>query len=89
MGGDRILYIWRLQKNDDFCLIKVTGVYLANHYPVTESFSAFSTTPDAIASYEPLTEISPPIGGQERVQWEKRLGKKLEVAGAKALRALK
>lgn len=33
--------------------------------------------------------FDPPIDGQERLQWEKKLGKKVEVAGAKALKALK
>lgn len=33
--------------------------------------------------------FDPPTDGQERVHWEKSLGKKVEVAGAKALKALR
>lgn len=34
-------------------------------------------------------QFDPPSDGQERLQWEKSLGKKVEVAGAKALKRLK
>ncbi len=34
-------------------------------------------------------QFDPPTDGQERLQWEKNLGKKVEVAGAKALKELK